>query len=197
MDFEYIIAEDFDRAWLNFELDLPLEMKPDGQPNPFYVNRPGNPIAELEQALLAPFYQLPKHFFSGHRGCGKSTELRRLAINPEIRAKFWPVHFTILDEADPHNLDYRDVLLAMGGQIYRQYRAEGGRLPKTLLHELDRFRGKVENEITLTAGRVTESGLEGRLSWSYSGAGYLQRDVLRKASLKPNWMHFSPRPGSD
>jgi hypothetical protein len=35
MDFEYTIAEELDRAWLNFELDLPLEMEPDGGPNPF------------------------------------------------------------------------------------------------------------------------------------------------------------------
>jgi len=81
MDFEYVTAMDLGRAWLSFELDLPLEVEPDGPPNPFYVDRPGNPVAELEQALLAPFYRLPKYFFSGHRGCGKSTELRRLAVN--------------------------------------------------------------------------------------------------------------------
>ena len=26
MDPEYIVAHDFDRAWLNFELDLPLSL---------------------------------------------------------------------------------------------------------------------------------------------------------------------------
>ncbi len=71
-------------AWLNFELDLPLKPGKDGQPNPFYINRPGNPIAELTDALLAPFYRPPKFFFSGHRGCGKSTELLHLLSNPEI-----------------------------------------------------------------------------------------------------------------
>ena len=86
MDFKYITATDLDRAWLNFDLDLPLEMEPDGTPNPFYVDRPGNPVAELEQALLAPFYRLPKYFFSGHRGCGKSTELRRLAAMQMLAA---------------------------------------------------------------------------------------------------------------
>jgi hypothetical protein len=43
--FEYITAQDLDRAWLNFELDLRLEPSPDGSPNPFYVDRPGNPVA--------------------------------------------------------------------------------------------------------------------------------------------------------
>src|SRR5664279_1642171 len=70
-NFDYIKAVNFDRAWLNFELDLPLETGADGCQNPFYITRPGDPIAELGDALLAPFYRPPKFFFSGHRGCGK------------------------------------------------------------------------------------------------------------------------------
>jgi len=171
MKFEYVTATNLERAWLNFELDLPLEVEPGGPPNPFYVDRPGNPVAELEQALLAPFYRLPKYFFSGHRGCGKSTELYRLAVNPGICAKFWPVHFRIQNEADIHSLDYRDVLLAIGGQMYRQYRAGGGRLPKQLLSELDRFRGQVEKEVTITPGRWAESEVEAKLDAFFAGAG--------------------------
>lgn len=30
MNFEYVTATGLDRAWLNFELDLPLEVEPDG-----------------------------------------------------------------------------------------------------------------------------------------------------------------------
>ena len=171
MEFEYITAASLDRAWLNFELDLPLEVEPQGPPNPFYVDRPGNPLAELEQALLAPFYHLPKYFFSGHRGCGKSTELRRLAVNPDICTKFWPIHFTIQDEADINNLDYRDVLLAIGGQMYRQYRAGGGRLPGQLLSELDQFRGRLEKEVTITPGHVAGSEVEAKLDAFFAQAG--------------------------
>ncbi|MBM3151560.1 MAG: hypothetical protein FJZ96_05045, partial [Chloroflexi bacterium] len=70
--YEYIQATDFNRAWLNFELDLPLTPGRNGKANPFYINRPGNPIAELTDSLLAPFYRPPKFYFSGHRGCGKT-----------------------------------------------------------------------------------------------------------------------------
>jgi hypothetical protein len=147
MELEYIRAEDFDRAWLNFELDLPLEPLLDGRPNPFYVDRPGNPIAELEDALLAPYFQPPKFFFSGHRGCGKSTELRRIAVNTAILSKFYPIHFTIRDEADVNNLDFKDVLLAIGGRMYRHYRARGRRLPQQLENELEGWRGKIQEEV--------------------------------------------------
>ncbi|MDP2975581.1 MAG: hypothetical protein Q8N45_05140, partial [Anaerolineales bacterium] len=121
-EFEYILATDFDRAWLNFELDLPLKPGKNGEPNPFYINRPENPIAELEDALLAPFYRPPKFFFSGHRGCGKSTELLHLMSNAVIQKKYWPINFSIREEADIIDLDFRDVLLAVGGRMFRDYR---------------------------------------------------------------------------
>jgi hypothetical protein len=153
-NFEYIKATDFDRAWLNFELDLPLEPGENGKSNPFYIDRPGNPIAELADALLAPFYRPPKFFFSGHRGCGKSTELLHLMGDQEIRKKYWPINFSIREEADIIDLDFRDVLLAIGGRMFRDYRKEGGELPAKLLKELNSWRGKVEEEIkTVLAGR--------------------------------------------
>jgi hypothetical protein len=161
MDFEYIVGEDFDRAWLNFELDLPLKPRETGEPNPFYVDRPHNPLGELEDNLLAPFFKPPKFFFSGHRGCGKSTELLRLGANPQIREKYLPVHFTIRDEADINDLDFRDVLLSMAGQIYRTYHEEGGKLPKQMETELASWQGELVEEI--------ERLQEGRRSFDIGG----------------------------
>jgi len=155
---EYITASDLESAWLNFELDLPLEPGPSGEPNPFYVNPPGNPIARLERELLREYQSAPKYFFSGHRGCGKSTELRRLAVNPKITARYWPIHFSIRDEADINNLDFKDILLAIGGRLYREYRQKEGKLPDQLIKELDSWRGQVQSELkTIVSGRISES----------------------------------------
>src|SRR5581483_1716073 len=159
---QYTRAESLDEAWRNFEYDLPLDMKP-GQPNPFYVVRPHNPAERLEDALLAPFYRPPIRFFSGHRGCGKSTELRRIAVNPEILAKYYPIHFTIQDEADIVNLDYKDVLLALGRQMYNQFKNDGGKLRKELDKSLDSWRGKIEREYVQSsrlAGLEVEGGVD-------------------------------------
>lgn len=161
--FDYHVAQDLDHAWLNFEANIPLVPLPFGETNPFYVERPGNPIAQLQDELLAPFYSPPKRFFSGHRGCGKSTELYRLASHPEILAKYYPLHFTIRDEADINNLDYKDVLLAVGRQIYQQYRDKGGELPEQLEKELDAWRGKIEQEFIRSsrlAGFEVEGGID-------------------------------------
>jgi len=171
-NFDYIVANDFDRAWLNFELDLPLKPGKDGQPNPFYINRPGNPIAELTDALLAPFYRPPKFFFSGHRGCGKSTELLHLLSNPEISRKYWPINFSIREEADIIDLDFRDVLLAIGGRLFREYRKRGGELPEQLLKELNGWRGKVEKEIsTILEGRTSGVEIGAQLDAFFVNAG--------------------------
>jgi len=154
-EFEYITATEFDRAWLNFELDLPLKPGPNGEQNSFYVNRPRNPIPELIDALLAPFYRPPKFFFSGHRGCGKSTELLHLMANPGIQKKYWPINFSIREEADIIDLDFRDILLAIGSRMFRDYRKAGGKLPEQLLKELNSWRGKVEEEVkTIHSGRT-------------------------------------------
>jgi hypothetical protein len=170
--FDYLIATDFDRAWLNFELDLPLKPGPNGKANPFYIDRPGNPINELTDALLAPFYRPPKFFFSGHRGCGKSTELLHLLSNLEIQKKYWPINFSIREETDIIDIDFRDVLLAIGSRLFREYRKKGGDLPEQLLKELNGWKGKVEKEIsTILNGRMSEVEIGASVEAFFVNAG--------------------------
>ena len=169
--FEYITAKDFDRAWLNFELDLPLKPEKNGKPNPFYIDRPGNPIAELNDALMAPFYRPPKFFFSGHRGCGKSTELQHLLTSSQLRRKYWPIHFNIREETDIIDIDFRDVLLAIGSRLFREYKKSGGALPEQLMKELNNWKGKIEKEIsTILDGRAS-SELSGSVDTFFINAG--------------------------
>ncbi len=171
-NFDYIVATDFDRAWLNFELDLPLKPGKNGKPNAFYIDRPRNPISELIDALLAPFYRPPKFFFSGHRGCGKSTELLHLLSNAEINRKYWPINFSIREEADIIDLDFRDVLLAIGGRLFREYRKRGGELPPQLLKELNGWKGKVEKEVTtILEGRSSDVELSAGIEAFFVNAG--------------------------
>jgi hypothetical protein len=162
INYEYIRATDFDRAWLNFELDLPLAPLKDGQPNPFYISRPGNPINELTDAVLAPFFKPPKFFFSGHRGCGKSTELLHILSHPEIHKKFWPINFSIREETDIVDLDFHDVLLAIGSQMYRRFKKSGGDIPDQFMKQLNSWKGRVEQEV--------KTVLSGNSSYEYSGS---------------------------
>ncbi len=171
-NFDYIVATDFDRAWLNFELDLPLKPGANGEHNPFYIDRPGNPITELTDALLASFYKPPKFFFSGHRGCGKSTELMHLLGNEEIQRKYWPINFSIREEADIIDIDFRDLLLGIGGRLFREYRKKGGELPEQLLKELNGWKGRVEKKVsTILDGRLSNFELGASIDAFFANAG--------------------------
>jgi len=70
--------------------------------------------------------------------------------------------------------------------MYRQYLDGGGRLPKTLLKELDTFRGRVEQDITITPRRMTGAEVEGKLDAFFAQVGLKvklephTRDVVRQ-----------------
>lgn len=182
-EFEYKTAYNLDDAWANFELDLPLKPEPDGRPNLFYVDRPGNPLTRLERELLRSYRIPPKKFFSGHRGCGKSTELRRLAAAPGINEKFWPVHFSIRDLADVNNLDFKDVLIAIGSELFTQYQQRGSKkLEKQTLKELDSWRGEIEEKVTIVRAGRMEGELEAKLGEFFAQLG-------GKIKLEPKTRH--------
>ncbi len=181
---EYRQAQTLEEAWLNFEPDLPLHPDPEtGQPHPFYVRRPDDPADRLRRILLRPYREPPKLFFSGHRGSGKSTELARIAADPEVCSRFFPIHFSIRSEADINNLDYRDVLLIIASQLYRQYHQRGGKLDKKLLKEIDRWKGRVEESVQTTlTGPLGDVELDTRLDGFFAQVG-------AKIRLEPRTRH--------
>lgn len=64
--------------------------------------------------------------FTGHRGCGKSTELLRVAQylhNPE---RYYVVRLDCLETLDINNLKYSDVLLALAAALLKQLKDEHG-----------------------------------------------------------------------
>lgn len=54
--------------------------------------------------------------FTGHIGCGKSTELLRLKIELE-RQKFYVVYFESSQDLDLADVDITDILLSVAGQV--------------------------------------------------------------------------------
>jgi len=199
-DFTYKVAEDLDASWLNFELDLPLRGS-----NPFYVSRPYSPANELARTLSAPFVTPPKRFLSGYRGCGKTTELIRLAESDIIQDKYWPIYFSIRGEVDVSDLDFQDILLAIASRMYRDYRSSGAKLPSQLVRDLDSWRGEVETEVTsIVKGRIADTEVEAGLDAFFANAGLKMklepktRKVIRhrtSGKLASNYTtQFSPGP---
>jgi predicted AAA+ superfamily ATPase len=62
----------------------------------------------------------PTHqLFTGHRGCGKSTELLRLQQRLQ-RAGFYVVYFAVDEDLDSNDLIYTDLLLSIARRVIAQ-----------------------------------------------------------------------------
>ena len=153
---EFIIAEDLDLAWSNFEPFYPLPAN-----SPFHVERKGKPLNILKRALLRQHRQSPKYFFSGHRGCGKSTELNRLAADGDINEKFFVVKYSVKEVCDVNNLNYVDVLFSIGAQLYLQYIDSGKELKPELIKQLEGWKHSIEkiSEEETSIAATVEGGL--------------------------------------
>lgn len=139
---EFVVADNLDLAWSNFDPFFPLPAD-----CPFHVEREGKPLYKLIRALQREHRQPPKYFFSGHRGCGKSTELNRLAADDEINQKFFVVKYSVKDVCDVNNLDYVDVLFSIGAQLYLQYTDAGKELRPELIEALDGWRNDIVEQV--------------------------------------------------
>lgn len=154
---EFIIAEDLDLAWSNFDPFYPLPAN-----SPFHVERKGKPLNKLIRALLRQHRKSPKYFFSGHRGCGKSTELNRLAVDEDINEKFFIVKYSIKEVCDVNNLNYVDVLFSIGAQLFIQYIDSGKELKPELIEQLEGWTHSIEkiSEERTSVSASVEGGLK-------------------------------------
>lgn len=156
-------AIDLENAWANFDPYLPLHAD-----SPFYVSRPHEPLKALHKQLLLSrrFGKIPKYFFSGHRGSGKSTEMNRLAADEQIRENFVVIHYSIRDYADVNDLDHTDVLFTLGAQMFVQYTdpdgAYRGKLKPALLKELSGLQNRIVERTHMEGKNISlesEAGL--------------------------------------
>ena len=99
----------------------------------FYVKRPVG-IKRLINDIRDDDRSSPKWLFTGHRGSGKSTELIRLA--EALQDHYFTLYFTVEDVLDMADVDYKDVILALGSQLYQTSKDKGIKLPEDLLGEL-------------------------------------------------------------
>lgn len=156
---EFVVADNLDIAWSNFDPLYPLPAN-----CPFHVEREDRPLNKLKRALLREHRQPPKYFFSGHRGCGKSTELNILAADNEINKKFFVIKYSVKDVCDVNNLSYIDVLFSLSAQLFIGYSDIGKELRKELIESLENWKNdvveQVREEIDSFEGAI-EGGLKG------------------------------------
>jgi hypothetical protein len=171
-----MIAKDLDQAYINFDPAQPLPGI-----SPFYVQRKRNPLDKIKRALLRSSSLSQKFLFSGHRGSGKSTELNRLTAYPEIQEKYFIVHYSVRDVLDPAGLEYTDLLLSIGAQIFIEAREKGKlRLKKKLLDELRRWMGALGTEKSEQVDTGVEIGTDLKVLQAKLKTGDTSRINIRK-----------------
>jgi energy-coupling factor transporter ATP-binding protein EcfA2 len=88
-----------------------------------------------DSRLCAPKQQ--HVLFFGHRGSGKSTELRRYARDLHGPGRFFVVRVDINDVLDRHNLRYADILMAIARLLIQHLRDAEVTLSADALHPLE------------------------------------------------------------
>lgn len=106
------------------------------------------------------------YLFCGHRGSGKSTELRHLRNQLDRRDLFRVVFADATIELDVNNLRYQDILLHLAAKLAQQLAAEGCDIHRRHLEPLyDWFVERVEkHEETKQFALESKAGAEGKLS---------------------------------
>jgi hypothetical protein len=155
-----------DDAYNAVNPDAPLY---EGEADPRYVNltgmRGGDDLAALiarriRRSDLTPSPVFSKLLFSGHRGCGKTTELFRLKHKLEEQGYF-VVYFDVEEELDIADVKYLDVLVTLAQETERQLRESevfSIALNPDLLEQITRWFGKII--IAEEEGRDVERTLE-------------------------------------
>jgi hypothetical protein len=93
--------------------------------------------------------------FSGHRGCGKTTQL--LKLQAELAGRFTCIHIfadeTLLKDPD---LDYPDLMLWLVDQLVREFDRLGHRLDERLLKDVaEWFAARSEEDVTTLRAEAT------------------------------------------
>ncbi len=123
-------ANNFINAYANTNYLLPLKGK---DMERFYVNRGFHSelkalMGELEAGARTSPLNHTKFLFVGHTGCGKSTELYRLANIIEtgagrsnfLQENFLPIQYSVSEIVGLYNIEFVDIALSIILGIYRE-----------------------------------------------------------------------------
>ncbi len=136
--------------------------------------------------------------FGGHRGCGKSTELRRLAKRLHRPELYYVVLVDALKELDINNLHYSDILLAQAKVLMKQLEANDVKIETIFSDRLENWfkqrvfvqlneqalGGKLETGAKITTGLPFLANLFATLTTSISiGSTHKEeiRDIVRNS----------------
>ncbi|MCP4657283.1 MAG: hypothetical protein GY856_17880 [bacterium] len=151
----------------------------------FYVERPRVESQLSREAARAQRAGRPFHWcFTGHTGSGKSTELNRIVANPPLDEYYLPVAIDLESEFNIHNIDYTDVILAMGKGCAQKADEVGCSVPRELEAAVARWGAEIFSEEEMGTRTEGKAGLKVSLPFLALGeevrAGGGKHETIRK-----------------
>ncbi|NER52891.1 MAG: ATP-binding protein [Symploca sp. SIO1A3] len=114
----------------------------------FAAVRGNNIIRELQRTIVLSGDEPTCQLFTGHIGCGKSTELSKLKAHLEQEG-FHVVYFQSSQDLDLADVDISDILLAIARQVSQSLEEAGIKL------QPNRFQELLEDTVTLLNSDIT------------------------------------------
>ena len=154
------------------QLDEPLEGPDDarwvdtGVARGEYSHRPLYRVLGVKETADASHRELKAapdrgyYLFCGHRGCGKSTELRRIRQDLHRSSLYYVVLADAARNLDPNNLRYQDILLHLAAALTRQLQDDEVDINPAYVQRLEQwFADRVEvHEETEEFARQAKAG---------------------------------------
>ncbi len=143
------------------------------------------------------------NIFCGHRGCGKSTELRLLSAKLNHPDRFFVIFLDALPELDINNLQYVDILMALAKKLFQKLEENSIQIDQVFLTNLEKwFSERIERHektknfaADIKAGASVEHGvpflakLFGSISVSFKNDS-TYKEELRKV-IKNSFSEFA------
>ncbi len=147
----------------------------------FYVSRDNSPFRSLVSSL--EMGDRPgKFLLAGHRGSGKTTELRQLQLR--FAADFTVIWVDADTALERYNIGYAEVIVLIGLKIFEMVVQSGWRLPDKLQQDL------IDSLKTVTYGDKISGGGALQLPKLFQDAGAIlkvgfQKDVTKTLNIRP------------
>ncbi len=149
-------AHILEAAFLNLDSSHPLDVDEVA----FFVERDHSQRFEMGEQLRflrSSKDSYARFLFTGHRGSGKGTELTRL--KSELEPDFFVVLFSVTQKLDIRDLNYTDIIFAIGMGLIEAANPElKNRLPDKLLETIRSFFAEIYQETE--SKEKTEMGVE-------------------------------------
>jgi DNA polymerase III delta prime subunit len=194
------LGEAFGRLDPQRFLETPQELQQ------WFCERTGSPRAEVALRLRNDPGNSGKYLFSGHRGSGKTTELRKLS--QELGGEFFCTHVSAFLELDVFDLDVGDLMFVMVSRLVSEGRdyldkdviAQVESLTEAVTHEVvtETPRGvsaevAVDLKIVKVGGRIGKEAVTrttvrrevNRRLGEFVDTGTLVAQTIQKAAGKP------------